>query len=201
MPKRKPITAGELNDRQNADPVWVAAQRERDRHWAELKAFYLANQAPLVKDLNDAGIAVKSVWDLVNTSAKYPAAIPILLDHLNQNYHPRIREGIARSLAVREANGGWAILLKAFHDETDMRSELKWALSLALSGAATDREMDDLIPLYRDESLGDTRMALMLFLKRSRDPRADQILEELVKDPALAYEGSKIQRHRQRRKK
>jgi hypothetical protein len=55
----------------------------------------------LVEALNDSSLAVKSVWDLVNTKRAYTEAIAILVAHLEHQYPYRIREGIARALTVK----------------------------------------------------------------------------------------------------
>jgi len=52
-----------------------------------------------------ARLNVTSVWDLVNTRAPYPEAIPVLLEWLPRVRHPRIKEGIVRALTVKEARG------------------------------------------------------------------------------------------------
>lgn len=108
-------TADEFLAELHADPEWTARQQERDRRLQEQAAAYRKAEAPLVEGLNRArGVAVQSVWDLVNTKAPYPAAVSILLEHLMRPYPERVREGIARALAVPEAGIGWAILLRHF---------------------------------------------------------------------------------------
>jgi hypothetical protein len=52
-----------------------------------------------------AGIDVKSVFDLVNSKTSYPDAIPVLLGFLPNISDNWIKEGVVRALAVREARG------------------------------------------------------------------------------------------------
>lgn len=67
------------------------------------KAIELANrqmERPLMDELAEVGINAE-VWDLVNTSAGYPEAIPILVKHLSMPYNRDIKEGVVRALAVK----------------------------------------------------------------------------------------------------
>lgn len=184
-----------------ADPVWVAAEEERNRKVAELEAFYEKAERPIVIDLRNVGVPVSSVWDLVNTKAAYPKAVPVLLAHLNRPYPERVREGIARALAVVEARIGWATLLKTFREDTNRSpTGVKWALALALGAAATDRELDDVIPLLRDPQNGENRVPLLAILGRSTDPRADRLLDELRDEPGIALDVAAVRRKREKRK-
>ena len=151
-------------------------------------------EAPLVNDLNrTGGVHVASVWDLVNTEGSYPEAIPILLDHLRRSYPERVREGIARALAVPDARKGWPILLQAFSEEQDSTTlGVKWALALALGASGTDAELDDVLPLLGDTSLGRNRVPLLSILRRSRDPRSRATLQQLADDEAIGGEARKI---------
>jgi len=65
-------------------------------------------------ELREVGLDVKSVWDLINAPARYEQAIPVLLQHLRLPYSDRIREGIARALAVPDARHAWPTLVAEF---------------------------------------------------------------------------------------
>src|SRR4030088_3102473 len=114
--KKKKTAEALLKELYN-DPEWLARKQERDQRLREQAAAYRKAEAPLVAYSNRAGVAVQSVWDLVNTKEPYPAAVPVLLEHLRRPYPERVREGIARALAVPEARIGWDILLQAFREE------------------------------------------------------------------------------------
>src|SRR5581483_10867065 len=65
-------------------------------------------EQPIVADLNRAGVSVSSVWDLVNTSDPYPAALPVLLSHLERGGYPdRVMESLGRALAVKVSVAWW----------------------------------------------------------------------------------------------
>jgi len=195
MKKADKITAEELLAELQADPKWVAEQQEREQALRQRTAAYQKAEAPLVEALNRAGVVVASVWDLVNTRAPYPTAVPVLLEHLTRTYPERVREGIARALAVPEARIGWSTLLQAFREETDKTTVgPKWAIALALGAAGTDAVLDDVIALLRDKSLGENRAPLLATLARSRDPRAHKLLEELRDDAAIGHDVKKVLR-------
>lgn len=145
---------------------------------------------------------VKSVGYLVNTSTPYPEAIPILLKHLRHPYLDRTRESIARALAVpelavreartflveeyRKAPIGKGIIAPG---ETDVYSlGTKSGLALAVAAATTEAEIDHLVALARDRSLGSSRLLLLRRLKRSKSEVAKKALEDLATDPDLKKE-------------
>src|ERR1043165_213162 len=111
MKKRKPRTADELMAELEADPKWVADRARLDAEFERQEAELARAEAPLVAELRGAGYPVESVWDLVTTRDRYPIAVPILVEHLQRPYPGRIREGIARALAVREAKSAYSLLV------------------------------------------------------------------------------------------
>jgi len=161
-------------------------------------------EAGLVAQLREAGCAVESVWDLVNTSDRYSEAIPILLDHLRRPYSDRTRSGIARSLAVRDrqVQEAWSTLAEQYRQEgwgkgrvapgdvRDYELGAKAGLACALSVAVTDANLDDLIRLILDPSHGPSRLLLLSALRRRRSKSAKvaDIIVQLSVDPQFSKE-------------
>jgi hypothetical protein len=85
------------------DPGFIARRDERDRERQRKAIEWRQAEAPLVEELRAAGFKVDSAWDLVNTAVPYAEALPILLAHVQRPYPDRVREGIARALAVPKA--------------------------------------------------------------------------------------------------
>lgn len=169
------------------------AEREaRDAEWQ-------CAEAPLVEALRAAGFAVESAWDFVQTAEPYPGAVPILLEHLQRPYPDRVREGIARALAVPEARPAWHLLVRLYRDET--LPDTKSGLAVALSAIADDAVLDELLTLIRDVRHGETRILLLGALERSRDRRARAALMSLGTDPELGLEIRDIHRRLERRRK
>src|SRR5262249_9336644 len=178
---------------------FVARQREKEEAIAEkVREWRLAEQ-PLIVELRQIGEQVESVWDLVNTSRPYPKAIPVLLKHLQRPYPDRVREGIARALSVPGAKIGWDILQRTFVDDPTSGTT-KDAIGFALSAAADDTVLDDVIRLIRDKKNGESRLTLVPALGKSDDAKALETLKELQGDPELSFEVRKCLRLKERRK-
>ena len=167
-------------------PEYVAAFAREDEELDWREAEYVAAEAPLVAELRAAGLQVESAWDLVNTRASYPEAVPILLAHLPRPYPAAVREGIARALAVPDATYAWSTLVRQYRGERDKR--VKDGLAVAVAGATNSESMGALISLVRDTSLGPSRLLLLWPLERSTDPQARRALMDLGTDPDLTLE-------------
>ena len=195
MTKRRAlITAAELTDKLQANPDFLARQREREQAFAERVARNRAEEAPLLLELRSVGLEIQALSDLVNTSAKYDAAIPILLRHLLLPYSDSMREFIARSLAVPEARQAWPTLIAEYRKasmgvgDNGFRLGAKDGLACALSAAATEAMMEELVALAKDRTNGSSRLLLLSALKKSKSSIVKQALEELASDPDLKME-------------
>jgi len=187
--KRKPQTAAEFMAELNADPVFQAAQAEREKVHLEK----VARLKAVSKPLNDALRAVcplvtESVDDLVNTRERYDEALPILFEHLTKDYPDEILNAIARALAVPQALPYRPTFINLFRRKPLLSGELRYALGLAIANTTGPANLAETIELARDRSLGDSRMALLFAFKRSRKPEVRQVIEELSSDPDLAKE-------------
>ncbi len=178
------------------DPDCLRAKAERERRQAELDRA----ERPLVEDLRAAGFEVSSVGDLVNTSAPYPDAVPILLEHLRRDYPGTIRDCIARALAVREAQYAWPVLVHEYVALEDGPG-VKQGLAVALANTVTEERVDEMLELIHDPRHGESRGLLLLGLQRlsrSRKSRAREALEALATDPVLGPEVQRILKRRRR---
>lgn len=184
--RRGPATAAELVAELQTDPEWVAARDSKDRELAAQESEFRRAEAPLVEELRSVGFDVSSAWDLVNTADPYPAALPILLKHLERSYPGKVREGIARALAVRDAKFGWDVLMRLYREESDPSA--KDGLAVALAATADEGTIEDVIALAGDPWHGPSRLLLMRAIKRSRHPDAYAALTDLEADPELAEE-------------
>jgi hypothetical protein len=181
-------TAGEFLAKLESDPGWVKQRNERERAHLEKAVRLHEAENPLVIALQGLGMDVSSIWDLVNARESYPMAVPVLLEHMDRNYPPEIREGIARALAIREAVTGWQKIKTAFLNDPNPTTDIspsKWAWGLALGASADDSVIEELIEMARDISHGQDRSPLIGALLRSKDPRAKQVLKELENDPII----------------
>jgi len=194
------MTLAEHHAQLKAEGKWdeyVARKKERSDAIRRKEEEYTQAEAPLIHDLRAAGGEVSSVWDLVNTRGSYPTLVPVLLAHLDHPYPERVREGIARALAVPEARAGWDQLVNSYLSETDATTHgVKWALHLAIAAAADISVLDTLIRLAVDRRHGRNRAMFVDSLARLNDPRARAALDELAGDPDLADDVRRVMKKR-----
>ncbi|MGE3511604.1 MAG: hypothetical protein AB7N65_22265 [Vicinamibacterales bacterium] len=196
-PKQGRVTAEELLRSLSADPEFVAKREQEESERQARAAAWRVAEAPLVAELNDAGFGIASVWDLVNSSESYLDALPILVDHLQRAYPSRVREGIARALAVPEARFAWGVLVDLYRAEDS--NDAKDGLAIAIAAAADDAVLEEVISLIGDRRHGSSRVLLLSALERSHAPRARAALAELEADPELKKEIRTILRRTKRR--
>jgi len=168
--------------------------------WSIREARLLEEERSVVNDLRESGAGIKSVWDLVNSRSGYPHLVPILMKHLQLPYSDRTKSGIARALAVRAAREYWDFLVQLYLDakqgrgpvfpdeETEFELGFKDALACALSGAATEINLPQLIELAKNPANGESRLLLIGCLRRSKAAIAKEAVEQLRHDPQLAKE-------------
>jgi hypothetical protein len=194
MKKHSDLTLAErvAIEQANAEAFAINQERRRrlEEHWKQV----MLAEKPIVADLAAKGRNVESVWDLVNMPPNYAEAIPVLLKHLVLPYHDRIREGIARALAVKEAAYAWPTLVSEYrkapsgYDGDGIRMGTKDALAVALSVTTTGATLGELIALAKDQSQGASRILLLHGLRKSKNPAAKEAIEELASDPDLKKE-------------
>jgi HEAT repeat protein len=146
----------------------------------------------MFKELEDAGIDASdfgrfgSVPELGigPSSFDYGRAAPILLRWLPEIDDPRVRESIIRSVtgeAKARAHGGAQAMTDEFRRSVD-GGGLAWVAGNALSTLVGPSDADAIIGLLRDRRFGKGRQMLCDALQRTKDPRAAQVLVELLDD-------------------
>lgn len=192
------MTLAEHEAKLKAEGKWDEYQarvNQRSEELAKRKAEWAAAEVPLVDALRSTGLEVRSVWDLVNTTAPYPEAIPVLFEHLHKSYPERVTEGILRALAVPESRSRWKELLSIFEAAPSQETGgLRWAAGCALGAAADDGVIAEVIRIVSDVRYGVDRAPLLPALDRSHDARARMLLHELRADPVLGKEVKKLRR-------
>lgn len=191
MSRRATKTAAELMAELQADRSFVEQRAVREAEQERRAAAWREAEAPLVAQLRAAGLAVDSVWDLVNTTAPYPEVLGLLLEHLApaDRYPDRVREGIARALAVPEASFA-ADTLQALYAAEPAETDAKQGLAVALATAAAERS-NALAALAADPAHGSSRALLLAALE---DHPAT--LEALAGDPEIGEEARRRLRRR-----
>jgi len=191
MNKKIPITAAELAAELHSDPRWVALKQNRDREFADRVTKLREEQAPLMEELASVGVFYHSLGEMLNSPGPYRDAIPVLLDHLEKPYSDPTREAIARCLAVPDACYAWVKLKDLYRKERtplkDTGGRVKDGLAVAVAATTTEENIEELVALARDRSLGDSRVLLLRRLKRSK-MLSQCALQELASDPDLKKE-------------
>jgi len=197
-----PMTAADLLAQLESDPAWVAARAERERQLARREAELGESEAPLAQQLREAGIDVESAWDLVKTYEPYPDAIPILLAHLHRPYPDRVREGIARALAVPDAHSAWHEIVELYRlTDPDEEPDTKDGLAVCLAAIAGRGNVEEVIVLIRDRSLGPSRVVFLRVLTRLRVPQAWELVAECARDPELRRQAEHMLHQRELRRR
>lgn len=141
----------------------------------------------LVRDaLAKVGERVESVWDLVNTDRPYPLAVPVLIDLLPRVSDDKIKEGIVRSLMVKESRRVAARpLVEELKRLDPAKQGLGWAIGSALADLADAEVGADLEEIMRDRRRGRARQMIAFALVRAKSPNAADVLLEVLDDPSV----------------
>ena len=186
-------------------PDWIYAHEipYRDMSDSEVDDFYAEIdrlEEPLREDLRRIGVRVDSAWDidLKDDPGRSALAIPILLDHLNRRYPARLLEGIARCFKrISGAEVAWESLYRKYRRQP--RGEVKDALADTLAMLARSDKFDLMRGLVRDVKQGRSRVLLLSFFSKSRNPEAVALLKEMESDSDLAVQIGEIFKQKNRR--
>lgn len=189
---RKAMTAAELMAELQGDPEHQQRMRKIELARQKVTEELRDDQVSLVADCKAVGVPISSVWDLVNTSESYEAAIPVLARHLSYEHRPRTIEGIVRALTTPESRGvAFSSLVALFRRTVDSQSELKWLLGAAIAEAATASDASTIVELANDTRHGRGREFLPLGLVQAGSPYALPILERWRSVPELTEASQK----------
>lgn len=154
-----------------------------------------AAEQPIMTDLRNAGVHVDSVWDLVNTAEPYPAALPVLMEHLERGGYPdRVMESLGRALAVKPAVAFWD-RLKALYLAPRNPGEQE-GTAVALAACATKAQLDDLIGFLSVEDRGQSRIYFIRPILKVGGDRGREVVESLRADSALGDEATALLKRR-----
>ena len=168
----KRMTHAEADAIRQSDPEWVRQAAERAaKHQAsvdKLQAEIKPEHDAVLADLASVGWRVTSLDDLVNTSASYPEAIPVLCKHFLIARHPVMRMVITRALTVKEARGigGHLILAELKKPPEESPENVRWLLANALTVVADKTMTEDIKALLADPRYAYAHLVLAQTLRR-----------------------------------
>lgn len=163
------------------DPAFAdfyEAQRRATRAAAE----------PILADLRAAGLDIDEISDLLNEHLDYERQLPVLIDWIPRCANLRVREVLVRALAVPAARRTAAAdtLLREFETAPSSASGYRWAVALALTGAARPQDAEAVVRLFADRSYGTGRQELARVIARLRPPEALAVLVAALDDDDVA---------------
>ena len=148
-------------------------------------------------DLRVVGVQVDSVWDLVNTSDPYPAALPVLLEHLERGGYPeRVMDSLGRALAVKSSVAFWDRLKDRWLEARDSGEED--GAAVALAACATKAQLDDLIGSLAVEERGQPRIYFIRPILKVGGERGREVAEALRADPVFGDEPTALLKRRRK---
>jgi hypothetical protein len=137
----------------------------------------------LLDELSQVGIAVTSLWDLVNAKGKYPNAVPVLIAHLTKYYSEKSKEGIIRALAVKEAIGKASpVLLDEYNKIPKENSLLRWAIGNTIYTTITDDDVESILSIVLDKTNGTSRQMFVAALGKVYSEKVEDVLINLLDD-------------------
>jgi len=145
-------------------------------------------EEPILAELAESGLFVRSLADLRTSGIKYRAVIPVLLHWLGVVENPRAKGEIVRALSVPWAKPA---ATKPLIDQFRLISKsvdptglcLRWAIGNALHAVFDDAWFDELANLSTDRHFGRAREMVVLGLGKLKRPEAVDVLLSLVDDP------------------
>lgn len=160
----------------------------------------------LYKDLRESGFNyIKKIDSGYNfTKEEQNELIPILLKHIQLDYHPRNKKTMALKLSTTKKLGrieGWDIILnelkKTPPDEEisiPWRRGYKWALLSVISQMSQEENIPTLLELVRDKSHGSQRMILIDDISKSKNEEAKREIALMKDVPGFEQEIARLQK-------
>jgi hypothetical protein len=195
--RRSGISATDLMAELQNDPEYqrkmAAAEAERQERVRRLREA----EQPIVADLRAAGVQVESVWDLVNTSEPYPAALPVLMEHLERGGYPeRVMESLGRALAVKPSVAFWERLKARWLNARDSGEED--GAAVALAACATKNQLEDLIEFLAVEERGQSRIYFIRPILKVGGDGGREVVEGLRSDSVFGDEATALLKRRRK---
>lgn len=187
--KSQSLTAAELLSKLANDKDYQEKVAEKDRQRKERELSLKKDEQPLTADLKKINAKIDSVWDLVNTTDRYPELVPVLLRHLGRPYDDLNKEGIIRALAVVEAKDvAGPFLLDEFDRIDKTKIDLLWVIGNTMEVVISDRDVERVIKIVKDQSNVFARQPFVVALGKVRNDDAESTLIELLNDDEVVVQ-------------
>lgn len=182
------MTAGELLSQLATDPEYQAMRLAKDLELSRIAEERRREQQPLLSDLSLAGATVDWVGQLLEMPAPDDRIYPVLLDHITRSYPAWLLGWIGRAFGRKSARPiVWDRLINLIQTHALGGGAVEGVM-IAISEMAKPSDLQTLIELLSDTSLGSSRMFLVRNLTRSKRPEARSALLRNQADPDLTKE-------------
>jgi hypothetical protein len=160
--------------------------RDRPKTSLDSGRGYLAEAAPILRELADIGFDVNMIGELRRPGRpRYAAAVPILERWLPRVSSPSLKDDIIRTLSVPWAKEAVPALVAEFENiETNSR-DLRWVVGNALWVHAKHMNPQELLRLARDPRFGSARQMVVMALGGVKAPGVVDVLVGLLEDEDL----------------
>jgi hypothetical protein len=178
----------------NSRPLTEMGLIEQELVSQKMKLEWAKLQTELVSELKDKGNSIKTIWDLVHVKTAYPpGTVEVLISHLGMDYHDTIKEGIVRSLMMKEARGiAVSALIREYEKTPESKFDLRWIIGCAIGGLMTKEHVDWVIATVLDKNNGGSRSGMLVPLVRIKSEKAEavflQLLDEENPDLGVVYQ-------------
>lgn len=157
--------------------------QDREAIRQKMAILFAESATPIDMDLHSLGLP--SLGSLSNSKVNYKSALPVLLKWLFQAETNDVKSAILGALAVDWSRPIAAKPLIQFLAQLDPASaqELRWSVGNALEHAADDSVLDDIISIAENKDYGINRQMFIMALGNMKDPKATDVLINLLNDP------------------
>lgn len=133
----------------------------------------------------------------MNTSEPYPAALPVLMEHLERGGYPeRVMESLGRALAVKPSVAFWERLKACWLNARDSGEED--GAAVALAACATKKHLADLIEFLAVEERGHSRIYFIRPILKVGGDRGREVVEGLRSDSVFGDEATALLKRRRK---
>jgi len=131
-----------------------------------------------------AGLVVDDVYNIIEIRKKSPEVIETLIGLLGDAIKdPRVKEGVVRGLATREARGkAGPSLIKEFDRTPRSEFALRWVIGNSVDVIMTDDMISEVVRIVTDKSNGKAREMFVRALGKTTSDIAEQTLLMLLDD-------------------
>jgi HEAT repeat protein len=141
------------------------------------------------KALLNVGIEINDIYDLVNARQEYSKAIPVLIELLEKDIitNDKVKEGIIRALAIKEARGkAGKVLIEEFNKTPKEKALLRWIIGNTMETIISDEELPDILEIVNNKDNGMARQMFVIALGNLKNKHAEYTLINLLNDDIVA---------------